>query len=523
MKKASSPRVLLIQDDTDTAHCIEKRLAGHGFAVEIVQEAAAGTAMGNRAAYAVLCIDITGPPTALLPVMRAFAEEGGLPPTIILTGPQTGTAAREYKDLGPVCFIFRDSEGRFLDTLPCLVERLSALETLTREKQGLEKALGEAHERLFMSQKMEAIGMLAGGIAHDFNNILATILGYASFLRGKATTDDIFFQGLSAIEDSAVRASELTSQLLTYSRGTKAQIGAVPVNQVVREVCNIIRKTFDRSIEIRTDLDEEVGTIDADISRIKLMVLSLFINARDVMPMGGVLTVKTCIWHAPDERIGARRDIPPGRYVGISVSDTRAVTDEKTRPGTSEPPLSRESDNEIAGSSLSVACEVINELGGWINVESRIGVGTEFVILFAAPKKKKKEALQAELGTAGRGSETILIIDDEAHIVQMLHRILTDFGYRVLRSGSGAEGVGVFEEKGNEIELVILDIMMPGMGGKEVMSRLVSLRPDVKILLASGFSDQELHHDLMAMGAAGFIGKPFVIRDLLKKIRNILG
>jgi signal transduction histidine kinase len=522
MEKRSPVRVLYIRDDKDTGRPVEERLAQHGFTVSTAGGDQAHTALRARDTYDVLCIDLTAAKPGSFHELHQRDEGGNFPPTIMITGPETAAAAGQFMDLGPVCCLVRDADGRYLDALTCLIERLGAAQTLAREKQEIEEALGEARERLFMSQKMEAIGMLAGGVAHDFNNILATILGYASFLRGKAAPEDVFFEGLSAIEDSAVRASELTSQLQAYSRRGKMEIKEVPVNRVVKEIHNLIRKTFDNSIDIRLDLNEDVTTVDADVSQIKQMILNLAINARDAMPKGGALIIRTFMSTIPDGQIEVGRDIPPGDYVGISVSDTGPGMDRQTGQEVFEPSGSEGRRPEGAGAGLSAAYEVAKRHGGWIDVKSEAGAGTEFLVRLAA-SGKKEEAPAKELREAKGGSETILIVDDETQIVQMLTRLLTDFGYRVFSSDSGAEGARIFEERAGEIDLVLLDIMMPGMGGKEVMGRILQLRPDARILLASGYSEQERHRDLMEMGAVGFIGKPFVVRDLLGKIRDVLG
>jgi two-component system, cell cycle sensor histidine kinase and response regulator CckA len=376
-------------------------------------------------------------------------------------------------------------------------------------------------ERLLTSQKMEAIGMLAGGIAHDFNNTLATILGYASFLKGKATKDDLFFGGLEAIEDSAERAAGLTSQILDYSRHSKMEIETFSINLVIAGVNKLMQKTFDKSITIVVELDESISNIDADMAQIRQMALNLCIHARDAMPKGGVLTIKTFMLDAPDDRIRSGNAVPPGRYVCMMVSDTGTGTDMEAQRQILEPSLSGEPDKETGGFALSVVYEVVKRHGGWIDVNSRIGAGTEFTLLLPASQEKRAVTVVESVAGLG-GTEMILVIDDEIQIVQMIHRLLTDAGYQVLDAYSGADGIRIFKEKVQEIDLVLLDIVMPGMGGEEVMSQLLKLRPDTKVLLVSGFSEQDRHQALMNMGALGFVAKPFNIHELLKEIRSIL-
>ncbi len=228
----------------------------------------------------------------------------------------------------------RDDDGRLSVIVGALVD-------ITEKKR--------IQERLLTSQKMEAIGMLAGGIAHDFNNTLATILGYASFLKGKATKDDLFFGGLEAIEDSAERAAGLTSQILDYSRHSKTDIETFSINPVIAGVNKLIQKTFDKSVTIVVELDESISNIDADMAQIKQMALNLCIDARDAMPKGGVLTIKTFMLDAPDGRTRSGNTIPPGRYVCMMVSDTGTGAEMEARKRMIEPSSSGKPDTGNRG------------------------------------------------------------------------------------------------------------------------------------------------------------------------------
>jgi len=642
MKKAPPQRVLLVSGDSGIAAAVHKRLSDSGFMVQVTDEGGTGAAMGNREGYEVLCIDVSAPGTGLLDVVRAFAAGGPLPPTVMITGPDTTVTSLEFLDRGPVWYCQRDADGRYLDVLPYLVRCVISLGNSAAKLGGIGNGLNELEavmrvvfdltgvamgmidragrwlqvnaarcdlfgytreelmgltnrdvtypddldrtdayiadmiegkadshriekrfvrkdgntvwadvsttavrdkdnafvaligavmdigekkqieERLLTAQKMEAIGMLAGGIAHDFNNVLATILGYASFLKGKATNDDIFFSGLTAIEDSAVRASELTAQILAYTRGKKMEVGTFSVNEIAVDINKLILKTFNKSITIKLEQDEDIETIDGDKVQIKQMLLNLCINARDMMPKGGELTIRTCMLRVPEDGIGTGRTVPPGRYVGIGVSDTGEGMDEEARRRVIDSFLSGETGAKPAGFGLSVVCEIAGRHGGWVDAVSRADAGTEFIVFFPV-SKEKKETRAAKPEVVVGGSETILIVDDEIQIVSMLKRLLTDYGYRVLYAHSGADGVRIFEENKKEIGLVLLDIMMPGMGGDRVLEKIIRISPKTKVLLASGFSEQERYQGLMEMGAAGFIGKPFNVRSLLGKIRSILG
>jgi two-component system cell cycle sensor histidine kinase/response regulator CckA len=518
MTKVSPVRVLYIRDNKKTADAVVGRLVERGFTVDVI---------GGRAPRAgvidicdIICIDVEvlGPDTVR--ELHNRGRRGDAAPVILIAGSLSVENAGGINDLAPVCCLIRDDGGRYLDTLAGLVERLSAPGILAAEKRGLEQALHDAEERLFISQKNEAIGMLAGGLAHEFNNILATILGYASFLRGKATQGDIFSSGLSAIEDSAMRASELTAQIQFYAREGKSQARPLFINDVVGDIAKLIRKTFAKSVRIVLELDENIGRIEADTARIRHMILTLAIHVRDAMPGGGTLTIRTFTSDLPDGGAGKGAAMPPGDYVGLAISGVGEVPGDGAGRESHGVRLIREKTGGAAQTDLSAAYEIARQHGGRIDVGSESE--NELVVLLPVREATEEETAAVPVTVQG-GTETILVVDDETQIVTMLRRLLTESGYRVLYSDSGAGGIRIFEQQGDRIDLVLLDVMMPGMGGREVMARILSLRPDAKILLFSGFSQQDRHRDLIDMGAAGFIGKPFMVHDLLAKIRDILG
>ncbi len=513
MTNTSPIRVLYIRDDEKTAQAAIDRLVERGFTVDVIDGRTPRAAAIDICD--IICIDVEALDPETVQKLSDCGRRGDAAPVILMGGSLSARNAGGINGLVPVCCLVRDDAGRYLDALTGLAERLSAPGILTAEKRELEQMLHDAEERLFISQRNEAIGMLAGGLAHDFNNILATILGYASFLKGKATPGDIFSSGLSAIEDSAVRASELTAQIQTYAREGKSQARPFFINDVVGDIAKLVRKTFAKSIHIVLDLDESIGRIEADTAKIRHMLLALAIHVRDAMPRGGTLKIQTFAPGPSDKGIGTGAAEPQGDYAGIRISGVGEVPDD----GTGARPI-RGKAGGAARSDLSAVYEIVREHGGRIDAGDE--EANEFVVLLPACAGMEEETA-TEPGIIQGGNETILVIDDETQIVTMLRRLLTDSGYRVLCSNTGAEGVRIFEENGGLVDLVLLDIMMPGMGGREVMAEILALRPDARILLFSGFSHEDRHRDLIDMGAAGFIGKPFMVHDLLAKIRDILG
>lgn len=377
-------------------------------------------------------------------------------------------------------------------------------------------------EQLLRAQKMEAIGTLAGGIAHDFNNILATILGYASFLKSKAEKGGAVHGGLAAIESSTMRASELTSQLLAYSKKEKLEVRPININRIAGEVHSFIAKTFDKSIEIVLKTKRGLSTIEGDESQLYQVVMNLAINARDAMPDGGTFEMRT---YSESFKEGVEKSyfvIEPGDYVCMKFTDTGIGMDEETLKRVFEPYFTTKADKGGTGLGMSVVFGIVNGHDGHIEIESMPGKGTEITVYFPA-SKKKEDVIEEETDVEVRGSETLLIIDDEKDILRMAESVLTEYGYKTYCVSSGREGLRTFVEKKDQIDLVILDIKMPDMGGREVLEEMVKIDPEVSVLLSSGYSDEDQHHELLRMGAVGFIGKPFIVDRLLRKVRNILG
>ncbi len=374
-------------------------------------------------------------------------------------------------------------------------------------------------EQLLISQKMEAIGTLAGGIAHDFNNILAIILGYSSFLKSKSKKGDSFYDGLDTIEESAIRASNLTSQLLAYTRKARMEVKPINLNRVLQEVYSFISKTFDKSIKIRIITDKNLKTIEGDESQINQVLMNIAVNAHDSMPKGGTLTIKTYMEEVKKEILKRDFDIKPDNYVCIKFTDTGIGMDEETVSRIFEPYFTTREEKGGTGLGMSVAFGIVKGHNGYIDVESRPDEGTEITVYFPASQKKEK-TLYKEIGEVKGGNETILIIDDEKEILNMTKSILDELGYTTYTADSGREGIKIFNE--NDIDLIILDIKMPDMGGKEVLKKILENDLDAKVLLSSGYSEENQHHDLLEIGAKDFIGKPFVSDKLLLKIREVL-
>jgi PAS domain S-box-containing protein len=381
----------------------------------------------------------------------------------------------------------------------------------------------DLESRLRQAQKMEAIGTLAGGIAHDFNNIIQAILGYASLLKGRFGDDEEVSTQLDAIEGASLRAGELTRQLLGFARRGKLEVRPTDLNGVVQKVVAMIRPTFDRSIEIRTAFSSEPASVEGDAGQLEHTLLNLCINARDAMPDGGTLRIETSnVTLAEPEGYGGAK-AQPGDYVSLSVSDTGTGIPEENLPRIFEPFFTTKEQGKGSGMGLAMVYGIVKNHGGWIDARSAAGRGTTFRILLpAAPSIPAAPPAHPAAESLARGTGTILFVDDEEALRQLATETLGGLGYTVVTARNGVEALALYGEKRGEIALVILDLIMPDMGGVETFRRLREIDPSARVLICSGYAGEGRPENLLAEGVAGFLRKPYRIGALAAAIRQAL-
>ncbi len=378
-------------------------------------------------------------------------------------------------------------------------------------------------EQLRRSQKMEALGTLAGGIAHDFNNILGGILGYASFIRSQMAEDDPFRSDIETIILSAQRAAELTNQLLAFARGGKPETRPTDVRETVREVVKLLERTVNKSIVIKTHLPDELPAVEAESAQLQQMVLNLCLNGCEAMPAGGFLTIET-------EKITLDEahtvpELKPGEYVHLSVTDTGKGMDAETMSHLFEPFFTTK--RELAGRrhsglGLAMVYSIVRNHEGAIRVESELGRGSTFHVYLPASTRTIVATESRYLEVPAGGTETILVVDDEEVIREVMRRILTSVGYTVLTAENGAQAVDIFRQRREEIDLVILDMIMPEMGGAKTFELLRDIDPEVQALLSTGYSREGQAKELLEVGVRGFLQKPYTMSEVLRKVRMVL-
>jgi len=375
-------------------------------------------------------------------------------------------------------------------------------------------------QQLIHAQKMEAIGELAGGIAHDFNNLLMGIQGRTSLILNEITTDDVMYENLKGIEEFVISASDLTKQLLGFARGGKYEVRPYDINEIVIQSAQMFGRTR-KEIDIVQRFQDDIWVVEVDRSQIEQVLLNLFVNAGQAMPEGGSLYLET-VNEVVDNPLSHSLRLQAGRYVKIAVTDTGIGMDDKTRARIFDPFFTTKDMGRGTGLGLASAYGIIKNHQGLITVYSQKGEGATFNIYLPASDKELLQSTEnPERSFSGTG--TILLVDDEQIILDVCEPMLNLLGYNVITARGGLEAIDILREKDHTIDLIILDMIMPGISGSETFDRLRGINPDSKILLSSGYSLNGQATEILNRGCNGFIQKPFNINHLASKIQEIFG
>ncbi len=385
----------------------------------------------------------------------------------------------------------------------------------------MEKELERVSAQSQHAQKMEAIGSLAGGIAHDFNNLLMGVQGNVSLIMLNKDPGHRDVAYLKNIEKAVVRGSELTRQVLGCARGGKHEVQTTDFNHLLERVTTLFARSR-KELTVRKRLQDRLWTVEADPGQMEQIMLNLLVNAWEAMPGGGEVVIESANVTVEANTPGRPPDAAPGNFICITVTDTGVGMDAQTQARIFEPFFTSKKSGSATGLGLSSVFGIVQNHHGFITVRSGKGRGATFRVYLPASAPSPARAAAAPAAVARRGPATLLLVEDEEMVAAIADQMLTRIGHTVLLARSGAEAVSIYQQQRGRIELVILDMIMPGMSGADTFDRLKAIDPNVRVLFSSGYSLSGVDPEVLSRSGRGFIQKPFTLEQLSQKIREIL-
>ncbi len=398
-----------------------------------------------------------------------------------------------------------------------------------RERLESEAERERLHNQLHQAQRLESLGQLAGGIAHDFNNLLAVIINYAAFVAEDLKAETIAPEQRESMKDdveqislAAEKAAHLTHQLLAFARREVVQPEVVDVNGVVRAVQRLLQRTLGEHVQLRSTLADDLPPVLIDVGQLEQVIVNLAVNARDAMPDGGELRIDTAVFDVDEHYAASAPDLKPGPHVRVRVSDDGAGMDEQTIGRAFDPFFTTKPPGQGTGLGLATVYGIIQQSGGRAQIYSEVGVGTTFTILLPATDRAGAGDESRQDAVPARGEATVLLVEDEQALREVTHRILAGGGHEVIVAANGPEALRAAQEHDGKIDMVLSDVVMPQMPGPELTRRLRAQRPDIRVLLMSGFAQPILDSGGHLEQGTTLIEKPFSGPSLLAKIAEIL-
>jgi signal transduction histidine kinase/ActR/RegA family two-component response regulator len=390
---------------------------------------------------------------------------------------------------------------------------------LTRAFEDMRNSVRQSRESLLRSARLEAVGRLAGGVAHDFNNLVMIIKGYSDLLLDSSTSATRPY--IEEIKRAGDRASGLTRQLLAFSRKQVLEPQVLDPNQTVRNMAKMLRVLIGEDIELVTNFSEQIGRVQTDPGQLEQVVMNLAVNARDAMPSGGKIIIETQTCHLDDSYAAAHPEITPGHFVVIAVTDTGCGMDKETVAHIFEPFFTTKEQGKGTGLGLATVYGIVKQSQGHVSVYSEPGAGSAFKVYLPSIDKSVTTVIEGEASPAPKGDGTVLLVEDEPALRVLAAESLKKLGYTVLQAGNGLEALAVADQHPGTIEIVVSDVIMPRMGGPELVDKLRQTRRDFSIIFMSGYTEAAALENAKIGTGAALLTKPFSTETLARKIREI--
>jgi len=420
---------------------------------------------------------------------------------------------------GATDYVLKQGLGRLV---PSVQRALRELDDRAERKRA-EEALRQSEKQFRQSQKMEAVGRLAGGIAHDFNNLLTVIMGYSQVLLTELGPQHPLRGKIEETLKAGERAATLIRQLLTFSSKQSLDPKILSLNTAVTSLESLLRRLIGEGIQLVSKLDPTNGRLCADQAQLEQVLVNLIVNARDAMPKGGTLTIETAQVELTSSPVYHLTPLPPGPYVRLAVSDTGCGMDRKTQSHIFEPFFTTKGEGKGSGLGLSTVFGIVTQCGGAIDVTSRVGHGTRFDLYFPSVESDILTTVPTKpLGQPRRGTETILLVEDEPSVRMLVRDELRKLGYRVVEAKNGVEACLLATQQAGSLHLLLTDVVMPGMGGRELAQHLSVIKPDLRTLFISGYMDDVGIMTGQEEGTSSFLQKPFTPEVLARAVRSLL-
>jgi two-component system cell cycle sensor histidine kinase/response regulator CckA len=511
---AQSLHALIVEDSEEDCALLLRvlRQGGYNVTYKRVDTAEGLHKMLREGQWDCVISDFSMPGFSGVSALRLVREKDPDVPFIFVSGTIGEDVAVDAMRGGAQDYVLKDNLARLLPA----IDRELVDANMRREHR-------RSEQKLRQLEKFEAIGQLAGGIAHDFNNVIGAIMGWAELGEDEVPAESRAHSFFVQIREQSERAGRLTHQLLAYARRQVLTPSNINLNDIVGEAMALLQRVIGEQIEVKTLLASDLRTTKADPAQVEQVVLNLCLNARDAMPQGGRLLIETHNTDLDEEYCRRSGSVSPGRYVRLSVSDEGTGMDAATMEKIFEPFFTTKEQGKGTGLGLATVFGIVKQHLGHIDVYSEIGTGSIFRVYLPAIECSAEARPEAEEAAVRGGTETILLAEDHEGLRQMSHQVLSALGYSIVLARDGREAIEKFEANPREISLVVLDVVMPRLGGPAALERIRGIDPSIPVIFTSGYSEEsEILGSLLSGGGALLLQKPYPPKDLARRIREIL-